>query len=86
MVVSLVLRVRDTEGHIVVNLLQVGSDGSEESGLRVLLHLSSLSSGRLFSGNFTFSDEIGSDVGKGFNESNIRDMSCLLYTSDAADE
>ena len=75
MIVSFVLGIRNAEGHIVVNLLQVGSDGSEESGLWVLFNLSSLGSGTLLSGNFSLSDEIGSDVGKSFKESNIWDMS-----------
>jgi len=67
-VVSLGLGERDTEGHVFVDLLEIGLHGGEESGLWVLLNLGGLGSGRFVSGDVFLSDGIWSDIGEGSNE------------------
>jgi len=61
-VVSLGLRVRDTEGEVLGDLIEVGLDGGEELSLWVLLNLSSFSSGGLVSSDVLIGDGIGSNI------------------------
>jgi len=60
--ISFSLGERDTEGHVVVNLLEIGSNGSQESTLRIFLNLGSLGSSSFMGSNFLFSDGICSNI------------------------
>ena len=64
-IVSLGLRVGDSEREILRDLVEIGFDGSEDSLLWVLKGLSSFSSGGFVSSNILIRDGIGSNIRKG---------------------
>jgi hypothetical protein len=66
-VVSLLLRVRNTEGEVLGDLVEVVFDGGHEFSLWVLLNLGSLSSSRLVSSNILIRDGVGSNIWEGRN-------------------
>jgi len=65
MVVSLLLGVRDAEGKIFGDLVQVELDSGEHLQLWVLLHLGSLGSGGLVGSDVLIRDGIGSNIWEG---------------------
>jgi len=79
--VSLGLRERDTEVHIVVHLLEVSLDGGEEGRLRVLLNLGSLSSSSLVGSDIGISNGVCSDVRESRDELNSSMVVSLEHSS-----
>ena len=71
-VVSLGLGEGDSERHILVDLLEIGLHGGEESGLWVLLNLGGLRSGSFVSGDVFLSDGVWSNIWEGSNELVVR--------------
>jgi hypothetical protein len=67
-IVSLGLGEGDSEGHVFVDLLEIGFHGGEESSLWVLLDLGGFVSSRLVSGNIFLSDGIWSNIWEGRDE------------------
>jgi hypothetical protein len=64
-IVSLGLRVRDSEWEILRDLVEIGFDGSKSLWLWVLEGLSSFRSGGFMSSNILIRDGIGSNIRKG---------------------
>ena len=67
-VISLGLGEGDSERHILIDLLEIGLHGSEESGLRVLLDLGGLRPSSFVGSNIFLSDGIWSNIRKSRDE------------------